>query len=92
MVLDLEFRNLLERELRKSIDFCFKQNMVFKEIWNCTNEDDFLYGWYMGRSDDFCRNQFFLHYHKAPDEKEAKEIQEILLNHAKDFRDQLAKK
>jgi len=41
---------------------------------------------------DFCRNQFFLHYHKAPDEKEAKEIHDILLNHAKDFRDQLDKK
>ena len=92
MALNLEFRNLLERELRKTINFSFEQNMAFKEIWNCTNEDDFLYGWYMGRSDDFCRNQFFLHYHKAPDEKEAKEIQEILLNHAKDFRDQLAKK
>ncbi len=38
------------------------------------------------------RNQFFLHYHKAPDEKEAKEIHDILLNHAKDFRDQLDKK
>ena len=63
--------------------------MNFKEIRKCTNEDDFLYGWYMCRSDDFCRNQFFLHYHKAPDEKE---IHDILLNHAKDFRDQLAKK
>jgi hypothetical protein len=31
-------------------------------------------------------------YHKAPDEKEAKEIKDILLNHAKDFRDQLSKK
>ena len=92
MALDLEFRNLLERELRKSVDFCFEQNMAFKEIWNCTNEDDFLYGWYMGRSDDFCRNQFFLRHHKAPDEKEGKEIHDILLNHAKDFRDQLAKK
>jgi len=92
MVLDLGFHKLLEREIRKSIDFSFKQNKDFKEIWKCTNEDDFLYGWYMGRSDDFCRNQFFLRYHKAPDEKEAKEIQDILLNHAKDFRDQLAKK
>ncbi len=92
MVLDLEFRRLLERELRKSIVSTFKQNMDFKKMWNCTNEDDFLYGWYMGRSDDFCRNQFFLHYHKAPDEKEAKEIHDILLNHAKDFRDQLDKK
>ena len=49
MVLDLEFRGLLERELRKSIVFTFKQNMDFKKMWNCTNEDDFLYGWYMGR-------------------------------------------
>ena len=92
MVLDLEFRKLLERELQKSINFSSKQNMNFKEIWKCSNEYDFLYGWHIGRSDDFCRNQFFLHYHKAPDEKEAKEIQDILLYHAKDFRDQLAKK
>ncbi len=35
---------------------------------------------------------FAQNYHKALDEKEAKEIQDILLNHAKDFRDQLAKK
>ncbi len=46
----------------------------------------------VGRSDDFCRNQFFLHYHKTFDENEAKEIHDILLNHAKDFRDQLDKK
>jgi len=92
MVLDLEFRRLLERELQKSIDFTFKQNMDFKKMWNCTNEDDFLYGWHMGRSDDFCRNQFFLRHHKAPDEREVKEINDILLNYAKDFRDQLAKK
>ena len=92
MVLDLEFRKLLEKELLKSIDFSQRQNIDFKEIWKCTNDDDFLYGWYMGRADDFCRNQFFLHYHKAPDEKDVKEIQDILLNHAKDFREQLAKK
>ena len=85
MALDLEFRRLLERKLQKSIDFTFKQNMNFKEIWKCTNEDDFLYGWYMGRSDDFCRNQFFLHYHKAPDEKEAKEIHDILLLSRPDY-------
>jgi hypothetical protein len=92
MVLDLEFRKLLENELLKSIDFSQRQNMDFKEIWKCTNDDDFLYGWHMGRADDFCRNQFFLHYHKTPDEKDVKEIQGILLNHAKDFREQLAKK
>ena len=92
MTLDLEFSRLLERELQKSLDFTFKQNMDFKDKWNCTSDGDFLYGWHMGRSDDFCRNQFFLHYHKAPDEKEAKEIQDILLHHAKDFRDQLVKK
>jgi len=92
MVFDLEFRRLLERELQKSIDFTFKQNMNFQEIWKCKDESDFLYGWHMGRSDDFCRNQFFLHYHRAPDENEAKEIHDILLDHAKDFRDQLSKK
>jgi hypothetical protein len=92
MVFDLEFRKLLEKELLKSIDFSQRQNMDFKEIWKCTNDDDFLYGWHMGRADDFCRNQFFLHYHKAPDEKDVKEIQDILLNHAKDFREQSAKK
>ena len=92
MVFDLEFRRLLERELQKSIYFTFKQNMDFREIWKCKNESDFLYGWHMGRSDDFCRNQFFLHCHEAPDENEAKEIHDILLNHAKDFRDQLDKK
>ena len=92
MVLDLEFRSLLEIELRKSLEVISKENIGIKEIWNCPNEDDFLYGWYMGRSDDFCRNQFFLHYHKVPDEKEAKEIRDILLNYAKDFRDRLTKK
>ena len=35
---------------------------------------------------------FAQNYHKALDEKEAKEIQDILLNHARNFRDQLAKK
>ena len=35
---------------------------------------------------------FAQNYHKALDEKEVKEIQDILLNHAKDFRGQLAKK
>ena len=66
--------------------------MDFKEIWKCANEDDFLYGWYMGRADNFCRNQFFLHYHKTSSEMEANAIQGILLNHAKNFREQLAKK
>jgi hypothetical protein len=36
--------------------------------------------------------QIFLHYHKAPSEKEVNAIQDILLNHAKDVREQSAKK
>jgi len=34
-------------------------------------------------------NQFFLHYHKAPEKDDMKEIQKILFKHAKDFREQL---
>ena len=87
MALESKFRNLLERELNKSLETVNKEN-DFKKIWNCTHDDDFLYGWYMGRADDFCRNQFFLHYHRAPEKKDMKEIQEILLLHAQDFRNQ----
>ena len=87
MVLESKFRNLLERELSKSLETVNKENDL-KKIWNCTHDDDFLYGWYMGRADDFCRNQFFLHYHRAPEKEDMKEIREILLIHAKDFRNQ----
>ena len=89
MVLDSEFRKLLERELSKSLQIIAKENTDCKEIWECTHEDDFLYGWHMGRADDFCRNQFFLHYHKAPKNDDIKEIQKILFKHAKNFREQL---
>jgi hypothetical protein len=87
MVLESKFRNLLERELSKSLETVNKENDL-KKIWNCTHDDDFLYGWYMGRADDFCRNQFFLHYHRVPEKEDMKEIREILLIHAKDFRNQ----
>jgi hypothetical protein len=89
MVLDSEFCKLLERELNKSLEIISKENIDFKEIWRCGNQFDFLYGWHMGRVDDFCRNQFFLHYHKAPEKVDLKEIQEIIFRHAKDFREQL---
>ncbi len=89
MVLYSEFRKLLERELGKSLEIISKENTDFKQIWKCTYENDFFYGWHMGRADDFCRNQFFLHYHKAPEKEDVKEIQEILFKHAKDFREQL---
>jgi len=77
MVLDSEFSKLLERELNKSLQIIGKENTDFKEIWECTHEDDFLYGWHMGKADDFCRNQFFLHYHKAPEKDDVKEIIEL---------------
>ena len=89
MVLESKFRKLLESELNKSLKIINKENKDFKDIWKCTNEDDFLYGWHMGRADDFCTNQFFLHYHKAPEKDDLKEIQEILFRYAKDFRKQL---
>lgn len=89
MVLDSKFRKLLERELNKSLEVISKENIDFKQIWKCVHADDFLYGWHMGRVDDFCRNQFFLHYHKAPEKEDLKEIQEIMFRHAKDFREQL---
>jgi len=43
MVLDSEFSKLLERELSKSLQIIAKENSDFKEIWECTHEDDFLY-------------------------------------------------
>jgi len=78
MVLDSEFRKLLERGLSKSLQIIGKENIDFKEIWECDHKDDFLYGWHMGRADDFGWNQFFLHYHKAPEKDDMKVILKIL--------------
>lgn len=92
MALDAEFRQLLQRELGKTLDrIAQDKESNLSKIWQCQNDWDFLYGWHMGKVDDFCLNQYFIHYHKTPTNEDRDEIQGILLIHAKDFRDRLAK-
>ena len=92
MALDIEFRQLLQRELEKTLDKIEENKKSdLSKIWLCKNEDDFLYGWHLGRVDDFCYNQYFIHYHKTPSKEDREEIQGILVLHAKDFRDRLFK-
>ncbi len=92
MALDVEFRQLLQRELEKTLDRIIEDNKSdFSKIWQCENENDFLYGWHLGKADDFCMNQYFIHYHKTPTNEDRDEIRGMLLLHAKDFRDKLAK-
>lgn len=45
MVLDVEFRQLLQRELEKTLNKIneYKKDDLSK-VWQCENEDDFLYG------------------------------------------------
>ena len=92
MVLDVGFRQLLQRELEKTLNKIneYKKDDLSK-VWQCDNEDDFLYGWHMGKVDDFCVNQYFVYYHKSPTKEDEEEIQGILLVHSKDFRDKLTK-
>lgn len=90
MALDIEFRQLLQKELEKTLDRIIQDKKDdFSKIWQCKNEDDFLYGWHLGKVDDFCLNQYFIYYHKTPTREDREEIQGILLVHAKDFRDRL---
>lgn len=92
MVLDVEFRQLLQRELEKTLDrVIHDKESDLSKIWQCQNDGDFLYGWHMEKVDDFCLNQYFVHYHKTPTNEDRDEIQDILLVHAKDFRNRLAK-
>lgn len=92
MVLDVEFRQILQRELEKTLDrIAQDKESNLSKIWQCNNDDDFLYGWHMGKVDDFCLNQYFIHYHKTPNSEDRDEIQGILLVHSKDFRDRLTK-
>ena len=42
------------------------------------NQDDFLYGWYLAKADDFCTNQYFTRYHITPSQEDRDEIQGIL--------------
>ena len=59
MTLDVKFRQLLQRELEKTLDrIAQDKKSNLSKIWQCTNEDDFLYGWHLGKVDDFCLNQF----------------------------------
>ena len=91
MALDIEFRQLLQRELGKTLDRITEDKKTnFSKIWQCKNEEDFLYGWHLGKVDDFCLNQYFIHYHKTPTDEDRDEIQVILLVHSKDFRDRLS--
>ena len=92
MALDIEFRQMLQRELEKTLDKLetYKRE-DFSKIWNCENNQDFLYEWHLGKVDDFCTNQYFAKYHKTPTKEEKDEIQGILLVHAKDFRDKPSK-
>ena len=90
MGLDIEFRQMLQRELEKTLEKIetYKKDDL-SQIWNCKSNQDFLYGWHLGKVDDFCMNQYFAKYHKIPTKEEKDEIQGILLVHAKDFRDNL---
>ena len=90
MVLDVKFRKLLEKELEKILYSAIKEkNMKVKDIWKCSNQNDFLYGWYLAKADDFCINQYFTHYHKSPNQDDRDEIQGILFLHSKDLRDKI---
>ena len=92
MALEIQFRQILQKELEKTLGMIetYKKDDLSK-IWNCINNKDFLYGWHLGKVDDFCINQYFLKYHKTPTKEEKDEIQGILLVHAKDFKDRLMK-
>lgn len=91
MTLDIEFRKLLETELEKTLKEIPRNDTDLSKIWNCKHEDDFLYGWHLGKAEDFCTNQYFIYYHKTPSREDKDEIQGILFLHAKDFRDRLTK-
>jgi hypothetical protein len=92
MTLDIEFRQLLQRELEKTLDRIVEDKKLnISQIWQCKNEDDFLCGWYLGKIDDFCLNQYFIHYHKTPTNEDISEIQGMMFLHAKDLRGKLAK-
>ena len=90
MTLDVEFRNMIQRELEKVLDsVSLEKKSRIKRAWSCENENDFLYGWHMGKSDDFCINQYFTRYHRVPNKEDKDEIQGILFLHSKDLRDKL---
>ncbi|MBS1267427.1 MAG: hypothetical protein MAG458_00127 [Nitrosopumilus sp.] len=90
MALDVKFRQLLQNELEKTLSRIIQdKNSKLSNIWKCKNEDDFLYGWHLGKADDFCLNQYFIHYHKTPTKEDLDEIQGMLFLHANDFRRKL---
>ena len=90
MTLNVKFRQLLQMELEKTLERIEQDKKYnFSSIWQCKNEDDFLYGWHLGKVDDFCLNQYFIQYNKTPSKEDRDEIQGMLLIHAKDFRDRL---
>ena len=43
MTLDIEFRQLLQRELEKTLDRIIEDKKLnISKIWQCKNEDDFM--------------------------------------------------
>jgi hypothetical protein len=90
MALDIKFRQRLQNELGKTLSIITKnKNSKSSKIWKCKNDDDFLYGWHLGKVDGFCLNQYFIHYHKTPTKEDLDEIQGMLFLHANDFRRKL---
>lgn len=84
MALDVKFRQLLQGELAKTLDKITEDRKSnFSKTWRCKNEEDFLYEWHLGKVDDFCLNQYFIHYHKTPTNADKDEIRGILLVHAR---------
>jgi len=82
----------VQRELGKTLDRIIEDKKSdLSKIWQCANEDDFLYGWHLGKVDDFCLNQYFVHYRKTPTSEDKDEIQGMILLHALDFRDRLTR-
>ncbi len=92
MTLDVEFHQLMQRELEKTLArVIHDKKSDISKTWQCKNYGDFLYGWHMGKIDDFSLNQYFIYYHKTPTNEDQDKIQGILLVHANDFRDSFAK-
>ena len=67
-----------------------KDNNNFQKDWNCTSENDFLYGWHSGRTDWYFYWLFETEFGRPPNEEEYGQMRDIIFLMSGQLRDALS--
>ena len=93
MPLPIEFRNVIRRRTKEYVERLITQQVTpdprSSKKWRFSNSADFHYGHFVGMMEMNASNVFSTFYHKQPDQEEMREIEEILEELGKPFREYL---